>query len=140
MGRLPLKIPTTEGDIYTMQRSAFYLTLSEITSRYLLSTRMRGCVLTRFPCKTEAIWLLCCSLRLAVGPEGPGKLRHIRPPPLPFTCFLIGLFHLARAANCLLGMLQLKYHIKHNKCTGDNRLGELPRQRLKAPGRAHGPL
>lgn len=96
--------------------NTFLCGCEEIKSHYLLLNWTRGWLGGGFqhvcPVKQKQCWFCSCSLRLADRPEGAGKLRNIRLQSLPFTCFLIGLFHLARASTCLLGMLQLKYHIK----------------------------
>lgn len=71
-----------------------------------------------------------CILGLSVFAGGVRKrLNVLLISRHSFASFLIGLLHLVRSTNCLLGMLQLN-DIKPNKCIRDSLLGVLPCQGL----------
>lgn len=85
-----------------------------------------------FPPKQKWCWFCTCTLRLAACLGGERKSWNVHPHfSHSFACYLIGLLHLLRATNCLLGILHLKHSIKHTNASGTVFL-ELPCQGLKS--------
>lgn len=133
VGRLPLKNQTTEGDIYT-----YYCRCGVRVSCIKFNTSLFVCVvlrnpitgsfslptfklfILRFPSKTEGMLVLYLYSKISCLSYGERQRvgSFISNFSHSFACLLIGLLHLLRSTNCLLGMLQLKYPIKHTNASG----------------------
>ena len=140
VGRLPLKNQTTEGDIYTYCRCGVRASCIKFNAPLFDCMPLRNRITGTFPSPARRLlflslffffkhvfppkhkwcWFCTCTLRLAVCPQGEREkeLERSPIPPIHPPAFLIGLLHLLRSTNCLLGMLLLKHPIKCTHTSG----------------------
>lgn len=115
----------SESKLYQIQRSPLWLRAVKKSNHRRFFPRPFYFSLfffkTIFPSKTQVMLVLYLYAKISCpspGREREKELERSPIPPIHPPAFLIGLLHLLRSTNCLLGMLQLKHPIKRTHTSG----------------------